>query len=110
MIEEILSILYALKSKVKSFESAVKEDELVKKIEAVEKLSMEDPDFWSKKESKHILKEQSAYKKFLESWDDLKTALEDAEVLEELYREGESEVEDDLRDACSILSSKTEAF
>lgn len=110
MLEEILAELEKLKNKVKSFESAVKEDELKKQIEAVEKLSLEDPDFWSKKESKHMLMEQSSQKKFLESWRELKNAVDDADVLEELYREGETGAEEDLSQACSDLRSKAAAF
>ncbi len=110
MIEEILAELEELKNKVKSFESAVKEDELKKQIEAVEKLSLEDPDFWSKKESKHMLMEQSSQKKFLESWRELKNAVDDADVLEELYREGETGAEEDLSQACADLRSKATAF
>ena len=110
MIEEVFNELEKLKNKIVSFKSAVKEDELKKKIEATEKLSFEDPDFWSKKESKHMLMEQSAHKKFLESWHELKAALDDAEVLEELYREGETGAENDISEACNKLASLAAAF
>ena len=110
MIEEVFNELEKLKNKIVSFKSAVKEDELKKKIEAIEKLSFEDPDFWSKKESKHMLMEQSAHKKFLESWHELKDALDDAEVLEELYREGETGAENDISEACNKLASLSAAF
>lgn len=110
MIEEIISELNELNNKIKSFRSAVKEEEILKQIEAVEKLSMEDPDFWSKKESKHLIKEQSVQKKFIESWNDLKTTLEDAEVLAELYKEGEEAAKDELQEVYAALSSKTETF
>ena len=93
MLEEILQEIDELNNKVKSFAPAVKEDVLQKKVDDIENMSMTDKDFWSKKESKHLLKEQSAIKKFLESYRSLLQIKEDCDVLVELYKEGETSVD-----------------
>ncbi len=110
MFEEIIIEIEKLSTKIQSFQSAVKEDELKAKIEQVEKLSLEDPNFWSKKESKVLLKEQAGHKRFIESWQELQDSLSDADVLIELIKEGEEGLEDDLKSAYDTLSEKTAAF
>lgn len=103
MIDEIVQEVIELKNKIKSFIPVVNEDLINSKILEIEKASTEDPNFWSKKESKHLLKEQSNYKKFLDSWHDLNKSLEDCEVIIELIKEGESELESDLEDSYNHL-------
>lgn len=110
MIEEILSGVEVCGNKIKSFASAVKEEELKKEIETVEKLSLEDPDFWSKKESKHLLKEQSVHKKFLENWNSLKSEMDDMTVLVDLYNEGETGIETDIEEAYLSLQKSVSDF
>lgn len=110
MIEEILASIDDVKKKIDSFKSAVKEDELIEKINSIEKLSIEDPNFWTNKDSKLILKEQASLKKFLESWQLLKSNIEDIEVLEELYNEGESDIEKELEDLYISLMDKVNSF
>ncbi len=92
MLEDILQEIDELNNKVKSFAPAVKEDVLQKKVDDIENMSITDKDFWSKKESKHLLKEQSAIKKFLESYRSLLQTKEDCDVLIELYKEDETSV------------------
>ena len=110
MLDEISQGLVEVKNKIQSFESVVNEDAINKKIEEIETLSTTDPAFWSKKESKHLLKEQSNYKKFLESWNNLKTALEDCDVIIELIKEGESNLESDLNESYNYLLDLTKDF
>jgi len=81
---------------IESFVPAVKESEVQKRIDEIDNISTSDPDFWSKRESKLLLKEQSGYKKFLESWTKLKTQADDCGVLWELYKEGEESLVTEL--------------
>ena len=83
MLEDILQEIDELNNKVKSFAPAVKEDVLQKKVDEIENMSITDKDFWSKKESKHLLKEQAAIKKFLEAYHNLLQIKEDCDVLVE---------------------------
>lgn len=110
MVEEIISSVDELKKKINSFKLAVKEDEITEKINLIEKKSLEDNDFWSKKESKQLLKEQAALKKFLESWKDLENSIEDIDVLYELYTEGETSIIDDLKEHYLLLEEKVNSF
>ena len=110
MIDEIISEISTIEAKIQSFTAAAKEDDIKKEIEAVDKKSLEDPEFWSKKESKHLLKEQSVHKKFLESWLALKNQLDDTMVLVDLHKEGESGLEKDLEEAFNLLKKMTADF
>ncbi len=110
MIDEIISSVDELKKKINSFRLAVKENEITDKINLIEKQSLEDNDFWSKKESKQLLKEQSSLKKFLDSWKDLESSIEDIDVLYELYNEGEVSIIDDLKEHYLILEDKVNTF
>ena len=110
MLEEILQEIDELNKKITSFIPAVKEDILQKKIDSIEQQSINDKDFWSKKESRHLLKEQSSIKKFLDSYRELLQIQEDIHVLNELYKEGETSVEQDIIDTCQTLSSKVAEF
>ena len=101
MIENIILEIEKLKDKIKSFTSAVKEDELLNEIKSIEEQSLKNPDFWSQKESKHLLMKQSGYKKFLDEWNNLKKTMDDADVLLDLYNEGETSVEKDLQEIYS---------
>lgn len=110
MIDEILSETEKLNKEVTSFSSAMNEDELRKKIAKIDEMSMNDADFWGKKESKLILKEQATLKKKLESWEELLTMRDDAEVLIELIKEGEEGLEDDLEQAVKAFGKKVREF
>ncbi len=110
MLEEIFQEIEELNKKVISFGPAVKEDVLQKKVDDIEKKSLSDKDFWSKKESKHLLKEQAAIKKFLESYRQLLETQEESHVLIELYKEGETSVEDDIVLICDKLKKEITDF
>ncbi len=110
MLEEIFQEIDELNKKVLSFVPAVKEDVLQKKVDEIEQQSINDKDFWSKKESKHLLKEQSAIKKFLESFRELLQLQEDINVLKELYNEGETSAESDIIDNYNKLQHKVTEF
>lgn len=110
MIEEILSGVEVCNNKIKSFASAVKEDDIKKEIEIVEKKSLEDPDFWSKKESKHLLREQSVHKKFLESWKALNGVMDDMAVLVDFYKEGEKGIETEIEETYAALDKMVNDF
>ena len=110
MLEDILQEIDELNNKVKSFAPAVKEDVLQKKVDDIENMSITDKDFWSKKESKHLLKEQSAIKKFLESYRSLLQTKEDCDVLIELYKEDETSVEKDIIDIFYQYKKQTTDF
>lgn len=101
MLEDILQEIEELNNKVKSFAAAVKEDMLQKKIDDIENMSITDKDFWLKKESKYLLKEQSSIKKFLGAYHNLIHIKEDCDVLVEFYKEGEASVEQDIIDIYS---------
>ncbi len=108
--EEVSSFIEEYSAMVKSFVNAVKEDEVSKRVHEIDEMSLKDPSFWSKPESKVLLKEQSQYKKFLGDWKSLNTSLEDAQVLWELYKEGEEDVYADLEVALKQLKAKVESF
>lgn len=110
MLEEILQEIDELNKKIVSFIPAVKEDVLQKKVDDIEQMSITDKDFWSKKESKHLLKEQASIKKFLESFRELNRLQEDINVLKELYNEGELSVEQDIINECAVLRNKVTDF
>ncbi|WP_303850490.1 peptide chain release factor 2 [Seleniivibrio woodruffii] len=110
MIDEIISEAEKLNKEVASFATAMNEDELRKKIAKIDEMSMNDADFWNKKESKLILKEQSTLKKKLESWDELLTLRDDTEVLLELIKEGEEGLDGDIEDAIKAFSKKVREF
>lgn len=110
MIDEILSETEKLNKEVQSFATAMNEDELRKKIAKIDEMSMNDPDFWSKQESKLVLKEQAVLKKKLESWEELKTLRDDMEVLLDLVKEGEEGLEGDIDQALKAFSKKVSEF
>lgn len=97
-VEEILQEYEGLKEKSDHFKKIVNETALKEKLKQIEKKT-EDPDFWSNKESKHILKEQANIKKFLDDWHFLLKKFEDMDVLIELNAEGED-----------VLSEISESF
>ncbi|MDR2401511.1 MAG: peptide chain release factor 2 [Deferribacteraceae bacterium] len=102
--EELSSKINEISRRTESFIPAVKEQELIKRIGDIDSLSLTDPQFWLKQESKTLLKEQAKHKKFLESWHKLKQNGEDLLVLRELYKEGEIGVYGELEE----LAQKTE--
>lgn len=110
MIEEILQEIDELNKKVLSFAPAVKEDVLQKKINDIEDLSLNDKDFWSRKDSKHLLKEQSLLRKFLESYRALLNIQEDLNVLIELLKEGEDSVKDEIVELYNIFNKEITDF
>lgn len=110
MLDDILQLIDELVDTVNNFCSIVNEDDLQSKIDEIDNKSMSDPDFWSKKESKHLLKEQSALKKFLEDWKNLKLSGEDLEVLMELYESGESGVEEEIESHYKKYKEQVSSF
>ncbi|WP_041223643.1 peptide chain release factor 2 [Deferribacter desulfuricans] len=110
IIEELNESLEEIDKSIESFKQVVKEDEINKKIEAIDKMSMEDPDFWNKKESKQLLKEQASLKKFLSEWEELLTIREDIDVLIELFKEGSEEVKEDIISNLNELKKRVSDF
>jgi peptide chain release factor 2 len=104
--EELFAKINEITLRTESFAPAVKEKELIKRVDEIDALSLTDPQFWLKRESKTLLKEQAKHKKFLESWRKLKESGEDILVLRELYKEGETEVYGELAE----LILQTEAL
>jgi len=106
IIEEILQEYGDLKEKFKRFKNIVNEELLKEKLSNIEKQT-HDPDFWSNKESKHLLKEQSSIKKFLDDWYYLVRRFEDMDVLLELQEEGENvaaEIEENFTELKQIVN------
>ena len=105
--EEIFAELDKNKKLINSFVSAVKESEVTKRIDEIDQLSVSDPVFWSKKESKLLLKEQSTLKKFIGEWVKLQSTLDDCYVFSELYKEGDesllSELEQNVKNLSKIV-------
>lgn len=110
MIEDVISELDRLKKEIKSFKTAINEDELRKDIEKIDEKSMNDPNFWNSKESKGLMKEQAVKKRKLEEWHSLIGLMEDVEVLIELHKEGEEGLEKDMDQSVKLLSDKIEDF
>lgn len=110
MIDEILSEVEKLNREVQSFSTAMNEDELRIKIQKIDDLSMSDPDFWTKKESRVVLKEQSTMKKKIESWEELLGLRDDVDVLLELFKEGEEGLDADIEHAVKAFSDKVRSF
>lgn len=108
--EEIFSKLDSARAMVNSFRPVVKEDDLLKRIKEIDDASVSEPDFWAKKESKAMLKEQSIHKKFVEEWGNLLNSLEESEVLLELYKEGEESILEDLEASVITLMKEAEHF
>jgi len=108
--EDLIIELEKLKKEMKSFESAINADELREEITKIDEISMNDPNFWNKKESKVLLKEQAVKKRKLEEWESLTGLMEDAYVLVELFKEGEEGVEKDIEDAIKVLSKRVSDF
>lgn len=110
IIEDALSELERIKDEVRSFRGVINEDALRKEIAKVDDLSMSDPGFWTNKESKLLLKEQAVKKRKLEEWEELKSAVDDADVLLEFYREGEEGIEAEFCQAVEALDKMTADF
>jgi peptide chain release factor 2 len=110
IIEDIINELNGLKKEIKSFKTAMNEDDLIKAIAKVDELSMSDPNFWNNKESKAMLKEQAINKKKLEEWKDLTGLLDDTEVLIELFNEGEEGLEKDIENGIRTLEKRISDF
>jgi peptide chain release factor 2 len=108
--EELFSKINDITRQTESFTPAVKEQDITKRVEEIDALSLSDPQFWLKQESKTLLKEQSKYKKFLEAWRALKQGAEDILVLRELYKEGEMEVYDELAALVSQTEDRARSF
>jgi len=110
IVEEIIGRFNKLYEKFKLFIPVVKEDKLVEEIEKIDKLSVEDPDFWNKRESKTLLKEQSIKKKFLEEFRSIKQLVDDCKVMIELIEAGEDEAEGELNNFLEDLEKKVTEF
>jgi len=110
IVEEIIGRFNKLYEKFKLFIPVVKEDKLVEEIEKIDKLSVEDPDFWNKRESKTLLKEQSIKKKFLEEFRSIKQLVDDCKVMIELIEAGEEEAEGELNNFLEDLEKKVTEF
>ena len=110
MIDEIISETEKLNKEVSSFATAMNEEQLRKRIAEIDEMSMNDADFWSKAESKLVLKEQSTLKKKIESWEELHGLKDDTEVLLELIKEGEEGLDKDIEDAVKAYSKKVREF
>ena len=110
MIEDIKGKFEELRKRFKAFLPVVNEEQLVKKIENIDRKSMEEPDFWTKKESKTIIKEQANLKRFLEEFRNLKNAVDDAEVLAELCEEDEEGIKCEFENALLNLQKLVDEF
>lgn len=110
MIEELRSRFAELKKRFNAFVPVVNEEQLVKKIENIDRKSMEEPDFWTKKESKSIIKEQANSKRFLEEFRNLKRSMDDAEVLSELCEEDEEGLKGEFEDSIKNLQKLIDDF
>ena len=104
MIGELTSLVSDIKSKIESLSKTFSEEEINKKILEIDRLSLEDKDFWSQKDSKLLLKEQAIYKRFLDSWKSLNNSFDDINVLIELYNEGEVSLEGEIEESYNNLS------
>jgi len=109
-IDEVQSKVAELKKRIESFSDAVKADDKKKRIKEIENRSVDDPDFWSKRESKYLLKEQSKLKKFLNRYDELEETLENIYVYMELFEEGSEEVKQDIEKSVSKLEKLVDEF
>jgi len=109
-IDEIQSKVADLKKRIESFSEAVKADDKKKRIKEIEEISVEEPDFWSKRESKYLLKEQSKLKKFLNRYEELQETLENIDVYMELFEEGSEEVKQDIKKNVSKLEKLVDEF
>lgn len=110
ILEEVSSKLDKLSEKIKSFNSVVKEEKLKNEIAYIDKLAVEDKEFFSKPESKTLLKEQAVKKRFLEDFMELKNLVEDANILLELLESGDMDAEKELSDLLQDLASKVKDF
>lgn len=110
MIEDILQKIDKLNLKIESFIPAVQEDVLQKRVNDIEQMTLNDKDFWSRKESTHYLKEQSSIKKFLDEYHSLLQIKDDCITLVELYNEGEISIENDIIDNFNQLKKQTIDF
>lgn len=95
-IEESQSFFSELKERVDGFCAVVDEEGMSERITRINDMSINEPNFWTKKESKALLKEQSNMKKFLEDWKELKGLVDEVDTLFELFDEGAEEVQDDI--------------
>ncbi len=109
-IDEVQSKVDELKKRIESFSEAVKADDKKKRIKEIERRSVEEPDFWSKRESKYLLKEQSKLKKFLNRYDELLETLENIDVYMELFEEGSEEVKQDIETSVHNLENLVDEF
>ncbi|MBZ4672597.1 peptide chain release factor 2 [Deferribacterales bacterium Es71-Z0220] len=110
IVEELIGRFNKLNEKFELFIPVVKEDKLIEEIEKVDKLSVEDPDFWNKRESKTLLKEQSIKKKFLEEYRYIKQLIEDCKVMVELIDAGEEGAEGELNNILDELEKRVTDF
>ncbi|WP_022850020.1 peptide chain release factor 2 [Limisalsivibrio acetivorans] len=108
-IEEAQSTFSSIQERVEGFRNVVNEDEKRGRIEEIDKLSMEDPEFWSKKESKVYMKEQAALKRFMSDWDALMEKIGDTEVLFEMVEEDES-MKNELLSNVEELEKEVQSF
>lgn len=109
-LEESQSFFRELKDRVKGFAGVVNEADMAERIRSVDEKSINEPDFWVKKESKALLKEQSNMKKFLEEWKNLKDLTDEVETLNELHGEGEEGLEADIIAATDRLEHAVREF
>ncbi|MEC9492310.1 peptide chain release factor 2 [Flexistipes sp.] len=109
-IDEVHSKVDELKKRIESFSEAVKAEDKKKRIKEIERRSVEEPDFWSKRESKYLLKEQSKLKKFLNRYDELLETLENIDVYLELFEEGSEEVKQDIETSVHNLENLVDEF
>ncbi|MBZ4643406.1 MAG: peptide chain release factor 2 [Deferribacteres bacterium] len=110
IIEDLLGRFEKLEDKFKMFIPVVNEEKIAREIEKIDKMSMEDADFWNKKESKILLKEQAIKKRFLEEYKFIKKLVEDCKVMIELFESGEDEAEKELYQLVNELEDKITDF
>lgn len=110
IVDEQIGRFNKIYEKFKIFVPVVNENKVIEEIEKVDRLSVEDPEFWNKRESKTLLKEQSIKKKFLEEFRSIKQLIEDCKVMIELIEAGEEDAIRELNSILEVLEKKVTDF
>jgi len=110
MIDEININIDDIRGKLTLISSAIDVNKLEAQILEVDRLSVEDKEFWTDNNSKHLLKEQSQNKKVLDNLQSLNSLIDDLEVLLELYKDGEESLATELKESYDNLDNQLSSF
>jgi peptide chain release factor 2 len=109
-IEEVSSLYVTYSDKFEQLKKIFDINRIENHIKVIDQKIVNDPNFYNKSESRHLLKEQTRLKKLVEEWENLREKFEEMGVLIELLKEGSNEIEGELNLVTKMLNKELNEF